>query len=103
MDVREWPMILDSDGCDPLSPTSLRTNLMLNSPGRPANLGHRSKGARVTRSFIGITLAVISGAVLLAAEPRDLLVAIRHGDYAGVQRLLQSGAEVNAADEDGTT
>ena len=54
------------------------------------------------RSFIGITLAVISGAVLLAAEPRDLLAAIARV-LRGVRRLLQSGAEVNAADEDHTT
>jgi ankyrin repeat protein len=54
----------------------------------------------VLRSFL---LAVISGATLLAADARDLLVAIRLGDYQQAQRLLRSGADVNAADEDGTT
>src|SRR4249919_4147064 len=57
-------------------------------------------GASVLRSFM---LAVIGGATLLAADPRDLRVAIRRGDYQRAERLLRSGADVNAADEDGTT
>jgi ankyrin repeat protein len=52
------------------------------------------------RSFM---LVVMSGAVVLAADARDLLVAIRNGDDQQVQRLLRSGTDVNAADEDGTT
>ena len=48
-------------------------------------------------------LAVLSSAMLLAADARDLLVAIRRGDYQQVQGLLRSGADVNTADNDGTT
>lgn len=42
-------------------------------------------------------------AVLFAAGPPDLLVAIRNGDYSRVQKLLGAGADVNTADSDGTT
>jgi ankyrin repeat protein len=52
------------------------------------------------RSFM---LVLMSGAVVLAADSRDLLVAIRDGDDQQAQRLLRSGTDVNAADEDGTT
>jgi ankyrin repeat protein len=52
------------------------------------------------RSFV---LVMMSGAVLLAADSSDLLVAIRRGDYQQAQSLLRSGANVNAADADGTT
>jgi ankyrin repeat protein len=52
------------------------------------------------RSFL---LVMMSGAMLLAADSSDLLVAIRQGDYPQAQRLLRSGANVNLADADGTT
>jgi ankyrin repeat protein len=52
------------------------------------------------RSFM---LVVMSGAVVLAADSRDLLVAIRNGDDQQAQRLLRAGTDVNAAEEDGTT
>ena len=52
------------------------------------------------RSFM---LVAMSGAVLLAADSHDLLVAIRNGDYQQAQTLLRSGSDVNAADQDGTT
>ena len=42
-------------------------------------------------------------AVLFAAGPPDLLVAIRNGDHSQVQKLLGAGADVNTADGDGTT
>jgi ankyrin repeat protein len=45
----------------------------------------------------------MASAVLIAADPRDLLVAIRDGDHAKVQKLLHAGTDVNAADADGTT
>ena len=48
-------------------------------------------------------LLFIASSVLLAAGPPDLLIAIRNGDYAEVQKLLRAGADVNTADSDGTT
>ena len=42
-------------------------------------------------------------ACLFAADSRDLLVAIRNGDHARVQKLLRAGANVNSRDPDGTT
>ena len=42
-------------------------------------------------------------ALLLAAGSSDLFVAIRNGDHARVQKLLAAGADVNAADSEGTT
>jgi ankyrin repeat protein len=48
-------------------------------------------------------LVAMSGAVLLAADSHDLLVAIRNGDHQQAQRLLRSDSDVNAADQDGTT
>ena len=41
--------------------------------------------------------------VLFAAGSSDLLVAIRNGDHVQVQKLLRTGADVNTADNDGTT
>src|SRR5713101_1888624 len=41
--------------------------------------------------------------VLFAAGSPDLLVAIRNGDHAQVQKLLGTGADVNTVDNDGTT
>jgi ankyrin repeat protein len=41
--------------------------------------------------------------VLFAAGSPDLLVAIRNGDHAQVQKLLGAGADVNTVDKDGTT
>jgi ankyrin repeat protein len=52
------------------------------------------------RSFV---LVAMSGAVLLAADSHDLLVAIRNGDHQQAQTLLRSGSDVNATDQDGTT
>jgi ankyrin repeat protein len=40
---------------------------------------------------------------LPAAGPADLLVAIRNGDHSQVQKLLDTGADVNTVDNDGTT
>jgi ankyrin repeat protein len=46
----------------------------------------------------------MSATVLLAAaDSRDLLVAIRNGDYSQVQGLLRAGADANTVDGDGTT
>src|SRR5499425_1039965 len=42
-------------------------------------------------------------AMLFAAGSPDLLVAIRNGDHAQVQRLIEAGADVNTVDKDGTT
>jgi ankyrin repeat protein len=40
---------------------------------------------------------------LMTPASTDLLVAIRNGDHAQVQKLLRAGADVNTADSDGTT
>jgi ankyrin repeat protein len=50
-----------------------------------------------------LALIYLVAAVLSAADSRDLLVAIRAGDHPQVQKLLRAGADVNAADADGTT
>ena len=50
-----------------------------------------------------LVLLCMAGTVLSAAGSPDLLVAIRNGDHAQVQKLLRAGADVNAADSDGTT
>jgi ankyrin repeat protein len=44
-----------------------------------------------------------ANAVLIGADSPDLLVAIRAGDHARVQKLLAAGADVNTVDGDGTT
>jgi len=48
-------------------------------------------------------LLFIAGSVLSAAGSPELLIAIRDGDHARVQKLLRAGADVNTADGDGTT
>jgi uncharacterized protein len=42
-------------------------------------------------------------ATLFGADSPDLLLAIRDGDHARVQKLLRAGADVNTRDADGTT
>jgi ankyrin repeat protein len=54
----------------------------------------------MSRSAMVLFMAVIC---LFAADSRDLLVAIRNGDHASVQKLLRAGANVNSRDPDGTT
>jgi ankyrin repeat protein len=50
---------------------------------------------RVTLFFIATTL--------FGADSRDLLLAIRDGDYVLVQKHLRTGTDVNTGDADGTT
>src|SRR5690348_9196521 len=50
-----------------------------------------------------LMLLLLTAAMLIAADSRDLFLAIRNGDHAQVSKLLRGGAEVNAADADGTT
>src|SRR6266853_6580982 len=57
-------------------------------------------GLTMSRSLV---LLYVAGTLVFAAGSPDLLVAIRNGDYAQVQRLLRAGADVNTADGDGTT
>jgi hypothetical protein len=45
----------------------------------------------------------LADSVLSVAGSPDLLVAIRNGDYSSTQKLLRTGADVNTADNDGTT
>ena len=40
---------------------------------------------------------------LLMPGSSDLLVAVRNGDHAQVEKLIRGGADVNSADSDGTT
>src|SRR5262252_5263482 len=54
------------------------------------------------RSLLLIFLFV-GDAMLFAAGSPDLLVAVRNGDHAKVQKLLGAGADVNTADNEGTT
>src|SRR5467141_188879 len=50
-----------------------------------------------------LMLLFAAGTALYAAGSPELLVAIRNGDHAQVQKLLGSGADVNAVDSTGTT
>jgi ankyrin repeat protein len=49
-----------------------------------------------------LTLLTVAAAVFAARSP-ELLVAIRNGDHAQVQKLLRAGAYVNTRDSDQTT
>jgi ankyrin repeat protein len=48
-------------------------------------------------------LLFVAGSVLSAAGSPELLIAVRNGDHARVQKLLRAGAAVNTVDGDGTT
>ena len=48
-------------------------------------------------------LLLVSQTAALTAAPPDLLTAIRHSDHSLVQKLLRAGANVNTADNEGTT
>jgi ankyrin repeat protein len=50
-----------------------------------------------------LMLFFIAASTLFGVDSRDLLLAIRDGDHARVQKLLRAGAEVNTRDADGTT
>ena len=54
------------------------------------------------RRFV-VLMLFASNTILFAAGSADLLTAIRNGDYAQVRKLIESGADVNTADKDGTT
>ena len=56
----------------------------------------------MTRLLV-LMFSLMSHAVLFAAGSADLLVAIRNGDHSQVEKLLHGGADVNAADSEGTT
>ena len=50
-----------------------------------------------------LMLCFIAVTTLFGADSRDLLLAIRDGNRARVQKLLRAGADVNTRDADGTT
>src|SRR5712691_4380953 len=54
------------------------------------------------RHFV-VLILFVSNAVLFAAGSPDLLMAIRNGNQAQVRKLIEAGADVNTADNDGTT
>ena len=54
------------------------------------------------RRFV-VLMLFLSNTILFAAGSADLLTAIRNGDYAQVRKLIDSGADVNTTDKDGTT
>src|SRR5262245_25615217 len=62
----------------------------------------KPKDSAMTR-LLALLLLLISNVVAFAAGTPELLVAIRNGDHAQVQKLLRGGADVNTADSDGTT
>src|SRR5258706_13218187 len=55
------------------------------------------------RRLVLLIFLLAGDAVLFVAGSPDLLVAIRSGDHVRVQKLLGTGADVNAVDDDGTT
>src|SRR5439155_20718356 len=54
------------------------------------------------RRFV-VLMSFASNTILFAAGSADLLSAIRKGVYAQLRKLLESGADVNTSDKDGTT
>jgi ankyrin repeat protein len=50
-----------------------------------------------------MTVLVLILFFLVPAGSSELLIAVRNGDHAQVQKLLRSGADVNTADSEGTT
>src|SRR5437667_425982 len=54
------------------------------------------------RHFV-VLMLFASNSILFAAGSPDLLVATRNGDHAQVRKLIETGAEVNTVDNDGTT
>ena len=54
------------------------------------------------RRFV-VLILFASNTILFAAGSPDLLVAIRNGNHAQVRKLIETGADVNTADKDGTT
>jgi ankyrin repeat protein len=50
-----------------------------------------------------LTILLLVGPALSGAGSTEILVAIRHGDYAQVSKLLRTGADSNTTDGDGTT
>src|ERR1051325_2816856 len=50
-----------------------------------------------------IVLLLTAVTALFAVPSPELLIAIRSGDHAQVEKLLQNGTDVNTADDDGTT
>src|SRR5256885_9606593 len=55
------------------------------------------------RRLVLLTFLFATATALFAAGSPDLLVAIRNGDHAQVQKLIAGGADVNTADTGGTT
>ena len=54
----------------------------------------------MSRFLVFLLLATVA---LSGADSPPLLVAVRSGDHATVQKLLASGADPNSTDADGTT
>jgi len=54
------------------------------------------------RHFV-VLMLFASNSILFAAGSPDLLVATRNGDHAQVRKLIETGADVNTVDKDGTT
>ena len=54
----------------------------------------------MSRFLVFLLLATVA---LSGADSPPLLLAVRSGDHATVQKLLASGADPNTADADGTT
>src|SRR6266853_638567 len=57
-------------------------------------------GLTMSRSLV---LLYVAGTLVFAAGSPDLLVAIRNGDYAQVQRLLRAGADAKATNKRSAT
>ncbi len=60
----------------------------------------------MSRVLLAVLLAhavLLVNAGPIGPDSQELFVAIRNGDHASTQRLLRAGADVNAADSDGTT
>src|SRR5712691_11774493 len=66
-------------------------------------IGNSSRRRTTVNLLVLLTFLFAFNTQLSAAGPADLLVSIRNGDHAQVQKLLGAGADVNAVDNDGTT
>src|SRR5216684_1032997 len=66
-------------------------------------IGNSPRGRTTVNLLVLLTFLFAFNTQLSAAGPADLLVAVRNGDHAQVQKLLGAGADVNAVDNEGTT
>ncbi len=87
----------DSTGAFPLASASRQTDVAAKI------LRHPSMQKPVSAVFRAVAVGVMCLPLVLHASAAGLADAVRQGDHDAVRRLLEHGADVNAAPADGTT